>query len=93
MFEKLEIGITEELYAIDNCILKMNEEECQSINELKLHSWTISHATLAPKTSTMEEGTVRKNTIFVGGVAEQVDEAALLEHFSTFGIQLWILGT
>ncbi|KAF8592733.1 RNA-binding domain-containing protein [Ramaria rubella] len=33
----------------------------------------------------MEEGTVRKNTIFVGGVTEDTDEAALLEHFSTFG--------
>ena len=34
----------------------------------------------------MEEGTVRKNTIFVGGLTEDVDEAALLEHFCTFGI-------
>jgi len=28
---------------------------------------------------------VRKNTIFVGGVAEDVDEEALVELFSTFG--------
>ncbi|KAF8514831.1 RNA-binding domain-containing protein [Hysterangium stoloniferum] len=33
----------------------------------------------------MEEGTVRKNTIFVGGVSEDVDEEALVELFSTFG--------
>ncbi|KAF8530922.1 hypothetical protein JB92DRAFT_2854308 [Gautieria morchelliformis] len=33
----------------------------------------------------MEEGTVRKNTIFVGGLTEDTDEAALLEHFATFG--------
>lgn len=32
-----------------------------------------------------EEGTVRKNTIFVGGVTEETDEAALYELFSTFG--------
>jgi len=28
---------------------------------------------------------VRKNTVFVGGITEDTDEAALLEHFSTFG--------
>ena len=48
---------------------------------------TRSHATsnLELDQLTMEEGTVRKNTIFVGGLTEETDEAALLEHFSTFG--------
>ncbi|KAF8654146.1 hypothetical protein AX16_003675 [Volvariella volvacea WC 439] len=33
----------------------------------------------------MEEGTKAKKTIFVGGLAEDVDEAVLYENFSTFG--------
>ena len=33
----------------------------------------------------MEEGSKSK-TIFVGGIAEDVDEAALYEHFSAFGM-------
>ncbi|KAG6900869.1 hypothetical protein C0993_009987 [Termitomyces sp. T159_Od127] len=33
----------------------------------------------------MEEGTKSKKTVFVGGVADDVDEAALYESFSTFG--------
>ncbi|KAA1471137.1 RNA-binding domain-containing protein [Dentipellis sp. KUC8613] len=33
----------------------------------------------------MEEGTKTKKTIFVGGIGEDVDEAVLLENFSTFG--------
>jgi len=33
----------------------------------------------------MEEGTKSKKTVFVGGVAEEVDEATIYEHFSTFG--------
>ncbi|KAK2466892.1 hypothetical protein APHAL10511_001150 [Amanita phalloides] len=33
----------------------------------------------------MEEGTKSKKTVFVGGVPEDVDEAALYEHFSAFG--------
>ncbi|CAK5277403.1 unnamed protein product [Mycena citricolor] len=33
----------------------------------------------------MEEGTKSKKTVFVGGVAEEVDEAIIYENFSTFG--------
>ncbi|KAJ3559113.1 hypothetical protein NM688_g540 [Phlebia brevispora] len=33
----------------------------------------------------MEEGTRTKKTIFVGNIADDVDEAVLLETFSTFG--------
>lgn len=33
----------------------------------------------------MEEGTKTKRTVFVGGVGEDVDEAALMAAFSTFG--------
>lgn len=33
----------------------------------------------------MEEGTKTKRTVFVGGVGDDVDEAALMEAFSTFG--------
>ena len=33
----------------------------------------------------MEEGTKTKRTIYVGGVGEDVDEAAIYETFSTFG--------
>jgi len=33
----------------------------------------------------MEEGTRTKKTVFVGGVADDVDEAAIYEYFSTFG--------
>ncbi|KAJ7709874.1 hypothetical protein B0H17DRAFT_1029581 [Mycena rosella] len=33
----------------------------------------------------MEEGSKSKKTVFVGGVAEEVDEATIYEHFSTFG--------
>ncbi|KAJ7916597.1 RNA-binding domain-containing protein [Mycena leptocephala] len=32
----------------------------------------------------MDEGAKSKKTVFVGGVAEEVDEAAIYEHFSTF---------
>jgi peptidyl-prolyl isomerase E (cyclophilin E) len=34
----------------------------------------------------MEEGTKTKKTVFVGGVAEQVDEALILQTFSPFGV-------
>ncbi|KAJ7285803.1 RNA-binding domain-containing protein [Mycena rebaudengoi] len=33
----------------------------------------------------MEEGTKSKKTVFVGGVAEEVDETIIYQHFSTFG--------
>ena len=33
----------------------------------------------------MEEGTKTKKTVFVGGIGDEVDEALLLETFSTFG--------
>ena len=33
----------------------------------------------------MEEGTKTKRTVFVGGVGDDVDEAALMAAFSTFG--------
>ena len=33
----------------------------------------------------MEEGTKTKKTIFVGNIADDVDETVLLETFSTFG--------
>ncbi|KAK0210796.1 RNA-binding domain-containing protein [Desarmillaria ectypa] len=33
----------------------------------------------------MEEGTKSKKTVFVGGIAEDVDETMIYEHFSTFG--------
>ncbi|KAJ6596923.1 RNA-binding domain-containing protein [Mycena vulgaris] len=33
----------------------------------------------------MEEGSKSKKTVFVGGVGEEVDEATIYEHFSTFG--------
>lgn len=34
----------------------------------------------------IEEGTKSKKTVFVGGVADDVDEGALYESFSTFGV-------
>ncbi|OSC99064.1 RNA-binding domain-containing protein [Trametes coccinea BRFM310] len=33
----------------------------------------------------MEEGTKTKKTIYIGGIGEEVDEALILETFSTFG--------
>ena len=33
----------------------------------------------------MEEGTKTKKTLFVGNIADDVDETVLLETFSTFG--------
>lgn len=33
----------------------------------------------------MEEGTKTKKTVFVGGIGDDVDEAVLIETFSTFG--------
>ncbi|KAJ7685223.1 hypothetical protein DFH06DRAFT_1313549 [Mycena polygramma] len=33
----------------------------------------------------MEQGSKSKKTIFVGGVAEEVDETTIYEHFATFG--------
>ena len=33
----------------------------------------------------MEEGTKAKKTVFVGGIGDGIDEAALYEAFSTFG--------
>ncbi|KAJ7172433.1 hypothetical protein C8R46DRAFT_1161854 [Mycena filopes] len=33
----------------------------------------------------MEQGSKSKKTVFVGGVAEEVDEATIYENFSTFG--------
>ncbi|KAJ7063327.1 hypothetical protein C8F01DRAFT_1209638 [Mycena amicta] len=33
----------------------------------------------------MDEGAKNKKTVFVGGVAEDLDEAAIYEQFSTFG--------
>ena len=33
----------------------------------------------------MEEGTKTKRTVFIGGVGDDVDEAALMAAFSTFG--------
>lgn len=33
----------------------------------------------------MEEGTKTKKTVFVGNIANDVDEASLLETFATFG--------
>ncbi|KAH8116940.1 RNA-binding domain-containing protein [Phellopilus nigrolimitatus] len=33
----------------------------------------------------MEEGTKTKKTVFVGGIGDSVDEAAIYETFSTFG--------
>ena len=33
----------------------------------------------------MEEGTKSKKTVFVGNLANDVDEAVLLETFATFG--------
>ncbi|KAL0071383.1 hypothetical protein AAF712_001240 [Marasmius tenuissimus] len=33
----------------------------------------------------MEEGTKSKKTVFVGGLGEDVNEAVIYEHFSTFG--------
>lgn len=37
----------------------------------------------------MEEGTRTKKTVFIGGVAEEVDESTIYENFSTFGT-LWL---
>ena len=34
----------------------------------------------------MEEGTKTKKTIFVGNIADDVDESVLLETFATFGM-------
>lgn len=39
----------------------------------------------------MEEGTRTKKTVFVGGVADDVDEAAIYEGFSTFGTRFDLL--
>ena len=33
----------------------------------------------------MEEGTKAKKTVFVGGLGEDINEAVIYEHFSTFG--------
>ncbi|KAF7294916.1 RNA-binding domain-containing protein [Mycena indigotica] len=33
----------------------------------------------------MEDGAKNKKTVFVGGVGEEIDEAAIYEQFSTFG--------
>ncbi|KAI9070384.1 RNA-binding domain-containing protein [Trametes sanguinea] len=33
----------------------------------------------------MEEGTKTKKTVYIGGIGEEVDEALILETFSTFG--------
>jgi len=33
----------------------------------------------------MEDGTKTKKTIFVGGIADDVDESIVFETFSTFG--------
>ena len=33
----------------------------------------------------MEEGTKTKKTIYIGGIGDEVDEALILETFSTFG--------
>lgn len=38
-----------------------------------------------PASGFMEEGSKSKKTIFVGGLADDVDEAAMYETFSTFG--------
>jgi len=40
----------------------------------------------------MEEGTKSKKTIFVGGIADDVDESAIYETFSTFGERKSIRG-
>lgn len=34
----------------------------------------------------MEEGTKTKKTVFVGNIADDVDETVLVETFSTFGM-------
>lgn len=34
----------------------------------------------------MEEGTKSKKTVFVGGIGDDVDESAIYESFSTFGM-------
>ncbi|KAG6866940.1 hypothetical protein C0991_003856 [Blastosporella zonata] len=36
----------------------------------------------------MEEGTKSKKTVFVGGIADDVDEAIIYESFSTFGMTI-----
>lgn len=36
----------------------------------------------------MEEGTKNKKTIFVGGLADEADEALIYENFSTFGMSI-----
>lgn len=41
----------------------------------------------------MEEGTKTKKTIFVGNIANDVDESVLLETFSTFGLFFTLLST
>ena len=33
----------------------------------------------------MEEGTRAKRTVFLGGIGDEIDEAAIIEQFSTFG--------
>ncbi|KAI0670294.1 RNA-binding domain-containing protein [Trametes maxima] len=33
----------------------------------------------------MQEGTKTKKTLYIGGIGDDVDEAAILENFSTFG--------
>ena len=63
-------------------------ESVRKWNGELMHRWIrvpTPHPTLDLDQLSMEEGTVRKNTIFVGGLTEETDEAALLEHFSTFG--------
>lgn len=37
------------------------------------------------KSFKMEEGTKSKRTVFVGGLGDDIDEAALYESFQTFG--------
>ncbi len=39
----------------------------------------------------MEEGTKSKKTVFVGGIAEDVDETVIYEHFSTFGMSFHVV--
>lgn len=41
--------------------------------------------TSGPAAALMEEGTRSKKTVFIGGISDDVDEAVLLETFSTFG--------
>ncbi|KAG6814367.1 hypothetical protein H0H92_010953 [Tricholoma furcatifolium] len=47
-------------------------------------SGPFNRATISSPLGTMEEGTKAKKTVFVGGIAEDVDEAIIYETFSTF---------